>query len=58
MQAPHRSFLWELGMLMWRSLLEVVRSPSLFIMHQIFAVIVGLLVGFVYFRQEEDTAGG
>jgi hypothetical protein len=36
---------------------DTLRNPSLTLMHAGFALLIGLLVGFVYFQTDNDTAG-
>ena len=46
------------GMLLWCSLMGMLRNPSLLVMHYVGAAAMGLLVGFVFFNiQVESTSG-
>lgn len=56
--AGRRSRLWhELAVLFWRTLVDILRNPSLLLLHWGMAVGMGLLMGAVFWGVQLDIAG-
>ncbi|BDA44712.1 probable broad substrate specificity ATP-binding cassette transporter at C-terminar half [Coccomyxa sp. Obi] len=47
----------ELAVLFWRTLTEILRNPTLLLMHCLMALIMGVLCGFIFFHISNDIAG-
>ncbi len=47
----------QLGVLFWRSGVDILRNPALLLMHMTMSIVLGLLVGFVYYQTSLEDAG-
>ncbi len=47
----------ELAVLFWRTLTEILRNPTLLLMHCLMALIMGLLCGGIFYHISNDIAG-
>ncbi len=47
----------QAGIILWRGIVDSLRSPSLILMHVAASVVIGLVVGFTVFNTGNDTAG-
>jgi len=55
--AHHVSLGREVGVLFWRSWVDVVRNPLLLGFHVVTAVVLGLLVGAIFYDVSDDVSG-
>ncbi len=47
----------QVGIILWRGLVDSARSPALVLMHMVFSILLGIVVGFTVFQTGNDTAG-
>ena len=46
------------GVLLWCSMASLLRNPALLLMHYVGAAVMGLLVGFVFYKIQVETTAG
>ncbi|KAI8473210.1 MAG: hypothetical protein J3K34DRAFT_519217 [Monoraphidium minutum] len=54
---PRRSLRREFGVLFWRSLADMLRNPMLTAFHAVGGLVLGLLVGIIFYQVELNTTG-
>lgn len=56
---PHWLYKWykELGLLSWRMVLDFLRHPVTFLFHVSLAMLMGIVVGFVYYQVDDKQSG-
>jgi hypothetical protein len=52
-----RPFARQVGVLFWRGLLDMLRNPLLTAFHALGGLVLGLLVGIIFFGVKNDTSG-
>jgi hypothetical protein len=52
-----RPFSRQIGVLFWRGLLDMLRNPLLTAFHALGGLVLGLLVGIIFFGVKSDTSG-
>jgi hypothetical protein len=52
-----RPFVRQVGVLFWRGMLDMLRNPLLTAFHALGGLVLGLLVGIIFFSVKNDTSG-
>jgi len=54
---PDRSLRRELSVLFWRTLVDIVRNPTLLMLHVTIAICTGLITGAMFFELDDTSVG-
>jgi ATP-binding cassette subfamily G (WHITE) protein 2 len=57
MPKQQRPFHRQIGVLFWRGLLDMLRNPLLTAFHALGGLVLGILVGIIFFSVKNDTSG-